>query len=358
MSAYCIFWRLLQRARGALFVERFLGGYSFPPNEVEVLVTARCNLRCPYCLLLETMDAQRGIGDLDRALISRLLDQVAWFRPSIVITGGEPLLRNDILEIAAEVKARDLLLTINTNGTIWSDDLLEGLIERKVDSVTVSLDAWGDEHDAIRNSPGAFSSATRLIERLDALKRGRASRLPLVRVNTVVSHRNLRDIVEFYEKFRGQLHRYIDYHQFVLMSFVPAEAAQEDASSPSRPTRLLATVLDEDVSFEHAGNLAELLAAIRHDSKTSVTPDVRTGNGYFSSAPMPDARCTALYFQCGVYSDGEVGLCATGGNLATRSFAQCWNSPALRDLRRLVLGGKMLPGCFRCCMQSFSEPDA
>ena len=83
-------------------------------------VTRSCNLACVHCRASSVCGPYEGELDTGRCL--RLLDEIAAFsQPVIILTGGEPLLRPDIFEIAAYGDAKGLRMVMATNGTLVDD---------------------------------------------------------------------------------------------------------------------------------------------------------------------------------------------------------------------------------------------
>lgn len=131
-------------------------------------VTRRCNLACVHCRA--AADDRAYAGELTTAECFRFLDELASFgRPVVILTGGEPLLREDIAEIAAYGNNRGLRMVLATNGLLVTNAWARRLASAGIPRVSVSLDgpdAAG--HDAFRGVPGAFAGALRGIAALQA----------------------------------------------------------------------------------------------------------------------------------------------------------------------------------------------
>lgn len=354
---YTLLWRVLQAVRRRLPVDRLFHGWALPPDMISLNITSRCNLRCSYCC-----GAKDTGHHLPLSSIQRLLDEVRWFRPTILLSGGEPFLRIDLPAIVREIKARKLILTINTNGTIWTPELLRSLIDARVDSVTVSLDAWALRHDQLRGVPGTFEKVIGFLRTLHALKQETGSRLPLVRTNTVVSNANVAEIEDIYDSFlRGGLAELVDYMQFQLMAFVPQERLDSCPYILGQPVRVFGQILPATESFGNANLLWKFRERIRSNRKACLIPETPTSSidwdaVYFSRHPIPGTFCTAPYFKCVISSDGDVGLCIPGGNLLRSpgvSFLSCWNAPVIRQFRWTLSKLGTFPVCLRCCMAGY-----
>lgn len=133
-------------------------------RSVFLHVTKACNLRCAPCYFSarEPMPGEMTTGDF-----ADLWPQLAALRPvKVVFTGGEPLLRADILELLRGLKGSDpehhVLRCLNTNGHLASPELARNLVGL-ADEVRVSLDGLRERNDAIRGR-GNFDTALRALE--------------------------------------------------------------------------------------------------------------------------------------------------------------------------------------------------
>lgn len=130
---------------------------TFIPDLVSWNVTARCGLRCPHCYIDASGKGRTGELTTEEGLA--LIDEIAALNPQamLVLSGGEPLLRPDILDLARYAAGRGLAVVIGTNGVLLDRDMAAGLASSGVVGVGVSLDsARPDNHDAFRGMPGAW----------------------------------------------------------------------------------------------------------------------------------------------------------------------------------------------------------
>ena len=122
-------------------------------------LTKRCNLRCVHCRA-EALD--RGFeGEMTTDEARRVLDDIASFSsPIVVLTGGEPLMRADIFDIARYAKEKKLRTALATNGTLI-DAAIAGMIkDAGIQRVSISLDGKNESsHDGFRGVAGSFRSA-------------------------------------------------------------------------------------------------------------------------------------------------------------------------------------------------------
>lgn len=137
------------------------------PFRVHLDVTDRCNSRCPTCSKWKTTDPGPELtADQWRPIFARFRGRVVSRR--VVIGGGEPLVRPDILDIIADLKAAGLHVILITNGLRLDEETLDHLEAAGLDNLMVSLNSLRPEvHDATRGVPGGHR---RIIDVLPALR--------------------------------------------------------------------------------------------------------------------------------------------------------------------------------------------
>ena len=122
-------------------------------------ITRNCNLSCVHCRASATMGPYDG--ELDTATCFNLLDQIHVVGdPIIILTGGEPLLRQDIFEIARYGTDKGLRMVMAPNGTLITEDKARQMADAGIKRISISLDgATRDIHDRFRGVDGAFDGA-------------------------------------------------------------------------------------------------------------------------------------------------------------------------------------------------------
>jgi AdoMet-dependent heme synthase len=123
--------------------------------------TRNCNLSCVHC----RASALRGPshGELGTRACFRLLDEIAQVaKPIIILTGGEPLLRTDIFDIAKYGTGRGLGMVMAVNGTLITENIAKQMTDAGIRRISISLDgAASKSHDRFRGVDGAFEGALR-----------------------------------------------------------------------------------------------------------------------------------------------------------------------------------------------------
>jgi radical SAM protein with 4Fe4S-binding SPASM domain len=133
-------------------------------------LTQRCNLFCAHCYLSAAPGADPA-GELTTAECRRILDEIARVQPGtfLILTGGEPLLRRDLYELAARGRDHGFTVVVGTNGVLLREKQARLLREHGVQGASLSLDSTDPaRHDRFRHLPGAWQGAVRATEALRA----------------------------------------------------------------------------------------------------------------------------------------------------------------------------------------------
>ena len=127
-----------------------------PPGPVVIWnLIRRCNLTCKHCY---SISADKDFaGELSTGEVFRVMDDLKSFKvPALILSGGEPLLRPDIFDIARRSKALGFYTALSSNGTLIDEVMCARIAEIGFDYVGVSLDGLGPTHDKFRRMNGAF----------------------------------------------------------------------------------------------------------------------------------------------------------------------------------------------------------
>ncbi|MBW1733963.1 MAG: heme b synthase [Deltaproteobacteria bacterium] len=155
-------------------------------------LTRRCNLDCVHC----RAGSERGPypGEFDTGKCLEILGEIREVgSPIVILTGGEPLLREDIFELAQRGTELGLRMVMATNGTLLSPETVERMRESGIKRVSISIDGMNEEqHDRFRRVHGAFRGAMKGIEML------KAGGLEF-QINTTVTRHNMGDIAKILE---------------------------------------------------------------------------------------------------------------------------------------------------------------
>jgi heme b synthase len=162
-----------------------------PPRLIAWELTNACNLACIHCRASAIKDP--APDELSTAEAKHFVDELIEYKPIIILTGGEPLLRCDVYDIAQYASGHGLRVVLATNGTLLTPDIAKKLKDVGIQRVSISIDGSTKEtHDIFRGETGAFEAALRGI---DILKNAGIS----FQINTTITTKNLTEIPNIYE---------------------------------------------------------------------------------------------------------------------------------------------------------------
>ncbi|KIL99978.1 Heme d1 biosynthesis protein NirJ [Paramagnetospirillum magnetotacticum MS-1] len=130
-----------------------------PPGPVVIWnLIRRCNLACKHCYSIST--DKDFAGELSTAEVLEVMSDLKVFRvPVLILSGGEPLLRPDIFDIAARAKEMGFYTALSTNGTLIDEAAADHIALTGFDYVGISIDGMGATHDRFRARDGAFADS-------------------------------------------------------------------------------------------------------------------------------------------------------------------------------------------------------
>jgi len=150
-------------------------------------VTRSCNLACVHCRA--AAQDRPYENELSTRECLEFLDEIATFAsPIIILTGGEPLLRPDIFEIAAYGNQKGFRMTMAVNGTLLTPEIAGKMLDAGIQRISISIDgASASSHDEFRKVKGAFDGALR------GISHARQAGLDF-QINTTITHQNLHEL--------------------------------------------------------------------------------------------------------------------------------------------------------------------
>ena len=169
---------------------------EFKPRLIFWEVTKGCNLRCIHCRATATELSSPTDLPTERAL--DIIKQIADFgNPILVLSGGEPLYRTDIFDLARFATERGIRVALATNGTLVTKAVAKKIVEAGVKRVSISLDgADALTHDTFRGIPGAFEAAIYGMRNLQELGMS-------VQINTTIARHNAHQLPDVLEMARS-----------------------------------------------------------------------------------------------------------------------------------------------------------
>jgi radical SAM protein with 4Fe4S-binding SPASM domain len=330
------------------------------PYVISWNLTYRCNLACEHCYLdaggspLVGTDNFADRSELDTQGCFGVIDQIAGFAPECltILTGGEPLLRRDILDIVQRAAERGLWVVVGTNGVRITENVARRLADAGARGLSLSLDALDpDRHDRFRKVRGAWRNT---VEGAAILHR---VGLPFIVQTTAGSH-NLGEL----DAIADFAHAGLAAKVWNLYFLVPTGRGQFVSDiTPAQYDEVLASLYR--IQQAYAGRMLVNAKCAPHYIRTVLQHAAGHGAAMPSEAePTAGAQaswpsgirvysggaggCPAGTHYMGIRPNGDVTPCpylpVFAGSLRSATLADLWTSSALfTDVRRrTALGGR------------------
>ena len=217
-------------------------------------VGQRCNLKCVHCYS-QSKDIEYP-GELNTKEAKAMLDGLAEYgAPVILFSGGEPLMREDLMELITYARNKGLRAVISTNGTLITEEKAEELKKFGLSYVGISLDGLKETNDKFRGIEGAFDDALQGIR--NCLKLGIK-----VGLRFTINKRNAQDIPGIFELIeKEKIPRVCFYH--LVYSGRGSRLMEEDLSH-EETRRVVDLIIDKTKEAHDRGNKIEVLTVDNH----------------------------------------------------------------------------------------------
>jgi radical SAM protein with 4Fe4S-binding SPASM domain len=311
--------------------------------------TRRCNLYCKHCYI--AADGKKSKDELTATEARSMIEDLAESKvPMLIISGGEPLVRDDTIELGGYANELGIHVALSSNGTLITRDKAGKLKENGFSYVGISLDGIGDIHDAFRGSPGAFNRA--VMGMRNALTQGLK-----VGVKFTVTKYNF-----------GELPRVIDFaekkgaHRFTLFQLVYSGRGREIASMDldhEERRQIIEFIISKAVELRKRGSPLEILTADNYADGVFIYNQLNSENSrkaeYVREFLIESAGgCTAGSRVACIDNSGSVHPCQfwghlSLGNIRENKFSGIWRGNNNEFLQRLRKKEDHLKGkCGRC----------
>lgn len=319
---------------------------QFSEDKKPVVVwnmSRRCNLKCVHCYAQAT--AAAGPEELTTAEGKSLIDDLAAYgSPVMLFSGGEPVMREDLVELADHAVKRGMRAVISTNGTLIDKAKAKALKDVGLSYVGVSLDGMREVHDKFRGVKGAFDAALTGIDncREAGIKVG---------LRFTINKRNAAEIPAVFDLLEERdIPRICFYH--LVYAGRGTKLMEEDLSHAETRT-VVDLIMDRARSLSDRGKPKEVLTVDNHADGPYVylrllKEDPARAAQVLELLQMNEGNSTGRGIGC-VSWDGSVHADqffrhVTFGNVRQRPFSVIWEDLShpilskLKDKRPFVTG--------------------
>ena len=302
------------------------------PHVVAWNLTRRCNLACAHCYIAAG-SWHTDSAELTTSEVRRIADDILALNPApmFVLSGGEPLLRNDLEAIAEHMSSRGATVVVGTNGTRLTDDRISALRSAGVSGVAISVDSLDARyHDRFRHGDGALADTLAAVDRLNR------HRLDFI-VQTTVTRGNRHELPRI--ATWAAEHRAVAFNVYFLVE--TGRGAGMHGMTAEENDAVLKDLLD--LEREYRGRMM-----VRSKCQPQIMRHVLQRE---DDSPLRNyaTRCPCGVQYCRITPEGKLTPCpytpVVAGDLRVDSFDTIWQtSPVLLALRSGTPTGK----CGRC----------
>lgn len=290
---------------------------KYLPLVISWNMTLRCNLKCAHCYINAEGAKTSTVNELSTDAAKMLIHQIIEVcKPLLILSGGEPLLRDDIYEIIKYGADRGLRMGMGSNGMLIDDEVARKLKEAGMWTVAISLDSSIPErHDEFRGVKGCWEHAIKAIK---ALKKAGIE----VQVNCTVIKENYDEVDDIMA-----LAESLGVTNFHLFFLVPTGRGTDiEDITPQMYEEMITKTLAKTTKYKLnvKPSCAPQFMRVAKDQGVDMSRWVR--------------GCMAGLYYCRIYPSGEVTPCpympVSLGNIREKSFKDIWfNSEVFQSLR-------------------------
>ncbi len=299
---------------------------EFVPKWIAWEITRRCNLKCVHCRSSSELEVNEH-PDFSLEEAERTLDDIASYAsPVVVLSGGEPLLRKDVFDIAKYGAGKGLRMCLATNGTLVTPDICKKIKEVDIKMVSLSLDgARAETHDNFRNEKGAFDGT------MNAISLFKKYDIPFL-INSSFTVRNRDEIPEIYK-----LVKTLGATAWYMFMIVPTGRG-EDIMDELIPENVYDEILEWHYEIEKEENELLMRPTCAPHYYRIVMQKAKEEGGSFKRRNLKFSTggskgCLAGQLICLIDVDGEVLPCSyfpkSAGNVREKTFKDIWENSEL-----------------------------
>ncbi len=324
---------------------------QFSKDKKPVVVwnmTKRCNLKCVHCYAQATGEAGADPISTEQAKVM-INDLAAFGAPVMLFSGGEPLVRSDLAELAKHATSKGMRAVISTNGTLITKEKAKELKEVGLSYVGISLDGGEEVHDMFRAVPGSYKKAMQGIEncKAEGLKVG---------LRFTINRRNAQEVPKLFDLIRDmEVPRICFYH--LVYSGRGSDLIKEDLNH--QETRdMVDLIMDKTRALFDQGYNKEVLTVDNHADAPYLwmrlqKEDPKRAEQVWELLQYNAGNSSGHGFSC-ISWDGSVHADQfwrqhTFGNVLERPFSEIWLDPQIELLAKLKDKKSHVKGrCAKC----------
>ncbi len=351
--------------RSQAFFSHYLGqGRSPLPEAITLFLTYKCNLRCKMCGqwgesgVTKARDRDELKEQLSFQALKNLIDSVSFFRPSITLFGGEPLLYPNCTDLVRYIKQKNMHVLMITNAAMLKGRA-EELVLAGLDELNVSLDGGRKLHDQIRGMEGLFDNITDGLKELKSYKQEQGVKKPLVNLQCTITKYNYLHLEELVDVAGAIGADSLTFHNLIFLGKDLIEKQKiYDEKLKCSSSGWNGFVFTPEIDPEKLFKKMQDILGRKYEFSVDFYPNLSLKGlkeYYNNPSYLPSEyprRCLSPWVCAYVFPDGDVRPCLNStyafGNIKEDNFVNIWNSKKAVDFRKLLKKSKLFPTCVRC----------
>ncbi len=332
------------------------------PISIHLDPTNKCNLQCRFCW--QRSHERIGLVDIKNELsIQKLLDIVRdaselGVKDWLISGGGEPLVREGIVEVMKEIKKNNMHGDMITNGTLLTEGIIKDLVEANWDRIRFSINATNSElHDFLVDCEGAFDKAVKAIKQIKRLREELNKKVE-IGFNTVINNHNYKEIpllVKFLHELGGEilnLQTIILYSDKEKIYALDKEQRVDLRKYLKRALKIakrygiknnISNYLNQEL-VDKSNELAQMDKVIKKKGKTN---------------ELSDSYCFEPFYLVTIRANGIVGSCRLFGDegvdIHDKTLKDVWFGDYFEKARASMLSDSLPDYCKKCGANEFTE---
>lgn len=324
------------------------------PRLVNCFITEKCNFNCPMCHVVNSR--LKNLNQISLKTIKKIADEGYKYGVSFQLSGGEPLMHPEIINIIKYLHQKKIPTSLVTNGLLLEKYAKE-IVDSGLDFLAISLDGPDEatqyKRGYVKNS---FDQIIKGIKKIVKLRGN--NQFPNIRIATVITKSNLHNFDQIYpviEKLK--VDQWSISHFFYYFDQIKCDQ-QKFYQKYKTGNDIWGQDLKSNKEYFNQAERELLKTKIKNISSIknnqliiSINNKIDIDQYYTGKKPSKTSKCTSPFQQVFLRGNGDVEICHgfIAGNIHQKSLTEIWKSPSVDRFRKIFLKLKTIPACFRCC---------
>jgi len=325
-------------------------GKKCGPFTIEIFPTFKCNQNCIFCPR-EEIEKYETPETLDDDTFIKIINEAAKLdvKQIDLIGGGEPLACDATPRLISLIKQYKISGYLNTNGTLFSEDLIKNMVEEEWDYIKFSLHGPDESiHDSITNNQGSFKKVELALKKFDYWKKKLKKDKPVIEIGPVLCKKNYKKIIELIKL----AHKY-NVNHLLIQPLIRYSEIKEDLSLNKDEIEFLEgekdKIIDLAKKYGINTNLEQVLKSRLIEKSNDTVPVLKN---LLSCNKCLDLHCYEPWLHLTIWPNGTVANCSFPGapfrGKWEGDLKKTWHSPYFNEIRKQVREGKTFEYCSRC----------